>query len=192
MSGLSPVLVLVAFLGAGCRPFSVGPAVVDTGSAVVATRGERQITYTRAGAFHGDFMVFGGQPVNGIWSDEVNAFLAGLPVAEARRIHARYPDFHLCASSGAEAAKSAVLSLNLLSLDSTTRDRIDGAIREHERRLGRGGERLCVTLRGHTLLRRSYKVSGIETTVVDVTPFTHVLIETFDTYDCKPVLEARQ
>ena len=185
------MIVLIGLLCGGCRLFTSGVAVVDTGSALTVTRGARQITYGRGEAFRGDFMVFGGKPVNEWWSDEFYAFLAGLPLGEARQIHARYPDFYLCASPGAELAKGAMLSLNLITVDSATRDTIDRAIREHERRLDQRGERLCVTLSGQTLLRQSYKVSGVETVVVDVTPFTHVLIDEFRTYDCKAVLEAR-
>jgi len=185
------MIVLVGLFGGGCRVLTSSVAVVETGSAITVTRGGRQITYGRGEAFRGDFMLFGGQPVNGWWSDELYAFLAGLPLGEARRIHERYPDFHLCASPGAELAKGAILSLNLVTTDSSIRDTIDRAIHEHDRRLEQRGERLCVTLSGQTLLRRSYKVSGVETVVVDVTPFTHVLIEGFATYDCKAVLEAR-
>jgi hypothetical protein len=49
---------------------------------------------------------------------------------------------------------------NLVAPDAAMRDRIDRAIRDHDDRIERGGQRLCVTLAGQTLRRTSYKIEG--------------------------------
>ncbi len=187
---LVALAVVAALLYAGYRLFRSSVTLVDTGTVLTVTRGRIQVVYARGEAFRGVFMVFGGSPVSGFWSESVFAYLGGLPLADARAIRAKYPDFHMCASPGAALAKGAMVHLNLIASDSAMRDRIDGAIREHDRRLEKQGERLCVTLAGQTLRRTSYTIEGAEAVVVEGTPFTHVLLREFGVQDCKAMLEA--
>jgi hypothetical protein len=136
-------------------------------------------------------MVFGGTRVNRFWSEDAYAYLAGLPLADARVITAKHPDFYLCASPGAALARNAMVDFFLVATEAGMRDRIDRAIRDHQARFERDGQRLCVTLAGRRLWRTSYKIDGQESRLTEVTPFTYVAVEDFDADDCRPLLESR-
>src|SRR3989442_14983516 len=94
---LAVVLILAAIIYGAVRFFWPPLVVVDTGTRLVLTRGRIQDGFARADDFRGVFMVFGGERVNTFWSEATSAYLAGVPLDDARTIAAKYPDFYLCA-----------------------------------------------------------------------------------------------
>jgi hypothetical protein len=96
-------------------------------------------------------MVFGGTNDphrNGL----THALVAGLPMPQARAIHASYPDFHRCASQGASQAKRLVEEMSLIATTRAARDALIEVVDLHDERVRSGGDRTCLTVSGAQLM----------------------------------------
>ena len=135
-----------------------GGARID-GSRVVVETADLEATFTKTLPLEESYMVFGGNADRhpNLLTD---AFLAGLPMRDARMIYHDYPDFHMCKSPGAKQAQRLVQDLSFVAVDRAARKGLSKAIDLHEERLGGGpeAERTCVTVRGSLLEFNSVKV----------------------------------
>jgi hypothetical protein len=182
------VVIVAGLVYAGLAVLFPRLTVVDTGGRVVLTKGRIAEEFVRGDEFRGVFMVFGGNGERELWNEAGHAFLAGLTLADAQSLSARYPDFYMCASPGAARAKDAMVHMSLVAADALVRERIDRAIRDHDARIAAGGKRLCVTIAGHRLRRLSHRIDGHDAVVTELTPFTYVAVQRFDAQDCQPLL----
>ncbi len=104
--------------------------------------------------FQNIYMLFGGESVE--HKNLPNPItLAGLEIADAKPIYARYPDFHRCASPGAALAQPKVEHLNLIPADVQVLDELKATLQEYEYNLGSDGDRVCVSLTGEIQVIRS-------------------------------------
>jgi hypothetical protein len=190
MAVLVAILVVSGLAYFGYRRLSPGITVVDTGAKLILTKGRTEEGFARGDEFRGVFMVFGGNRASEFGHAAPYAFLGGLPLSDARLLSTKFADFYMCGSPGAAFVKEAVVAMHLVATDPATRERIDEAISNHDDRLARGGERLCVMLAGRRLRRTSYRLDGRDAVITDLTPFTYVAVQEFDAQNCKPLLTA--
>lgn len=88
-----------------------------------------------------------------------HAWLFGLEIDTARRIAQRYPDFHLCKSPGAPEAQRLAKHVQVVA-DRRTLSKLSEAAKLFEDHLGRGDQRICVTLRGEELTLEQLESGG--------------------------------
>ncbi len=138
--------------------------------------------------FQNTYMLFGG----GYFEDKnlMNPIaLAGIEIADAKRIYARYPDFHLCASPGAALAQPKVKHLNLIPADGQVLDELMATIEEYEDNLGNDGDRVCVSLTGEIqVIRSALPEHNIGITDQPLRQTFH-LIHSSERIDCKSLLD---
>ena len=139
--------------------------------------------------FQKTYMIFGG----GYYQNKnlINPIvLSGLGMVDAKRIYARYPDFHRCASPGAPQAQLRVKQLNLIPANQQVLDELRASLEESEDQLGNDGDRVCVSLMGKTLDMRSAMVPGHTIDIKDQLPRqTFHLIHSSQRVPCKSLLD---
>lgn len=136
----------VAWLIVNAIDFRANEPRVEGPSVIVATR-DYEVSFRRDGPGSATFMVFGGQR-GGDENGFTDATFALISIGAARNIGREHPDFHMCGSSGAEAAQALVEAIHFIGTTNSVRATLEEAIDLHEQRLGRGGERTCLTVRG--------------------------------------------
>jgi len=119
--------------------------------------------------------------------------LFGLRMAYAKRIYARYPDFHLCSSPGASLAKPKVENLSLIPVDKQAFNELLDSIDKHEENFASGDGRICVSLSGKTLSPVSTKIVGKNSTEemrlsFEIPQGPYYLISSAKLLDCKNLL----
>jgi hypothetical protein len=119
------------------------------GRYLVVETDDLEFRFHRMGSFSESYMLFGGNKLGR--NSLAHAFLAGLPVTEARLIAQRYPDFHMCKSPGAKRAQRATKSMSVVGAGASVRRKLNKVVNLHEKRLRSGGERTCVSLSGAPL-----------------------------------------
>ncbi len=150
-------LVVVGLIVAGSYSCSTGgsPVKITIETEVVTyDEGDYGAKLLSSREFQNTYMLFGG----GYFEDKnlMNPIaLAGIEIADAKRIYARYPDFHLCASPGAALAQPKVEHLNLIPADGQVLDELKATLEEYEDNLGSDGDRVCVSLTGEIQVVRS-------------------------------------
>jgi hypothetical protein len=125
--------------------------VAVNGSQVVVQTDDVEATFRRLAPVSESYMIFGGnndQQRNSM----VHALVAGLPMPRARAIHASYPDFHRCASSGAAQAKQSIESMQMIGTTRAARNALIEAVDLHAERIRSGGDRTCLTFSGAELM----------------------------------------
>ncbi len=174
---------------------SLGPRGIGTrvdGSQVVRDAGPLEARFSRIGALDDTYMLFGGdmmRPRNSL----THAFLAGLPIDDARAIAADHPDFHLCKSAGAPRAQERTRSLNLVAADRAARSALEEAVDLYRERLQENGERTCIRVQGAPLNLESVHLEGggADVTAEVTRAFGKaelVLAERVDLQDCAALL----
>ncbi len=127
------------------------------GDSVTVDAGDYDVKFEALIEYQTTYMLFGGEYSKD--KIQINPItLHGLGIVDAKNIYARYPDFHRCDSPGAPLAKPKVKWLNLIPADKQVLNELRESIEELEDNLGKGGDRVCVSLVGKTLLMKSGKV----------------------------------
>ncbi len=162
------------------------------GSQVVRDAGPLEARFSRAGALDDTYMLFGGD-VMGPRNSLTHAFLAGLPIDDARAIALDYPDFHLCKSAGAPRAQERTRGLNLVAADRAARRALEEAVDLYKSRLEGSGERTCIHVQGAPLTLESVHVQegGADVTAEVTRAFANadlVLAERVALQDCAALL----
>ena len=167
-----------------------GPRI--EGSLVIVETADLEATFIRMEPVDEVYMVFGGnaQHHSNLLTD---AFVAGLPVRDARMISYDYPDFHLCKSPGAKLAQRQTQDLSFVAADRTAKKRLRQTIDLHAERLGADGERTCVAVRGARIALESVKHrdSGHDLTAefrTHLAQSSFILAESVEIADCEPLL----
>jgi len=164
-----------------------GAGVQSEGREVVVDSGGFEYRYSRIGSHDETYVIFGG---NATQDGPIHASLGGLPLASARAIAARHPDFYMCRSGGAAEAKRLTQSLSFVAADGRARARLKEANDLFQERLRAGGERTCIRVEGANLLFDSAKAkqSGDDLTS-KVKPLLNrtnlVLAERVEVQDCR-------
>ena len=114
------IALLFGMFIAGCGGSgSGGGNVTVSGDQVTVVTQDLDVVLTKGAAMSDTFMIFGG-----LSSDAANLVnpvtITGLKLSDAMEIYAQYPDFHKCASPGAEYAKPLIKQLNLIPADGGT------------------------------------------------------------------------
>lgn len=136
---------------------SSDPDVTINGSEVLLKTAHLDARFSQKRSFNGTYMLFGGGQLD--HPDAVsNVSLAGLHVEDVKRIAARYPDFYMCRSEGAPLAKEAVVDLDLIPADGKTRKTLGSALDQFNENIQNGGDRVCVSIRGHELDLESVEI----------------------------------
>jgi hypothetical protein len=169
-----------------------GPAARVDGSSVELATDDFDVRFSRGSPFSESYMVFGG------YNKQLkNAFfhvsLAGLPVTSARSIHRSYPDFHMCKSPGAKQAQQLTRDMNFVAADASAKGALIDVVDLHEKRIGSGGERTCVTVSGSELSLESVRGRQVEEDVTSDIRRTlgnskYYLAESAEVADCQSLL----
>jgi len=186
---LAIILVAAAGFVAYYRTASSGgPDLTINGNEVLLATHDLDVRFTRTDGFGDTYMLFGGtylEHVNAIG----NVFLAGLSIREARPIHRRHPDFHLCASPGASLAKKAVEDIDVVPTDGRVLRELRSTLDDFEASIRSGGDRVCVALRGSELVMTDAEIREIHESVKDKFPRQNYrLVESVERVDCKQAL----
>ena len=124
------------------------------GDSVTVDAGDYDVKFEASREYQKTYMLFGGG-----YSKEKSSInpitLSGLGIVDAKKIYARYPDFHRCDSPGAALAQPRVKRLNLIPADKQALNELRKSLKEFEDNLGQDGDRVCVSLVGKTLLMKS-------------------------------------
>jgi hypothetical protein len=163
------------------------PQLVVSPTAVQWRMGDQVSEYAPGRNVRETYMVFGAnaEPTN-----LASAWFAGLPLARARDIHRRYPDFHRCASPGAHEAQDAIVSLRLIASAAGTDAKFALAAADHERRFAAKENRLCVKVAGRLLALEAIAVGDTRVPAAEIggDPGTSLLLDEFEPVDCEVVL----
>lgn len=189
MKAMLVLLVLGAVIWFGFSLFGgSGPAVTLSGERVDVATEDLDFRFAKGASFDETYMIFGGGQL-----DHPNAVtpvtLAGLSVRHAKPIYDRFPDFHRCASPGAEMAKSKVVQVDIVPADERALNQLVSSLGEFEDNLQNGGDRVCVRLSGADLSLESAVVREAGESVngmFDTTQFN--LVESAEQVDCKSAM----
>jgi hypothetical protein len=148
--------------------------------------------FVRSAPLEATWMVFGGD-AGGQRNALAHATVAGLDLRHARALAARHPDFHLCSSPGAREAQGLTEVYSLVASTGAVRDAAREAVRQHDERIRRGGERTCLRVRGAHLDLQGARVAAdgrdISSEVVPAfRQVRFVLAEEAEVADCGPLL----
>jgi len=182
--------------------FGVGYVVVERGGSsgasfsggdLVLDREDLEARFRLQGTVSESYMIFGGGRDDRHRNSFANVTYATLGLREAAAIHARYPDFHRCASPGSHEAKRLIQTTSLVAADRATARTLGDALDLHEQRVGSGGDRTCVTVRGSRIELSSVKVkeNGEDITSQVVPRFRQAsfrYIESAEIADCHALL----
>lgn len=144
--------------------------------------------FARTGPLSDTYLLFGG----GHFAEKnilAPIVLAALPLADAKAIHAAYPDFHRCASPGAEDAKARIVTLSVIASGSDVLDALRDALSRQDANLKSGGDRICIRVQGSTLELKSLRLrdSGEDLTGT-APPQTYVLITSVESVEAQAAL----
>jgi hypothetical protein len=162
------------------------------GRHTVVDADEIEVRFLRAGAASESLMVFGGTAERRR-NSFTDATMSTLESYQARAISQRYPDFHKCASPGAAQAKRLIETTHFVAANGGIRRKLAKAVEEHDRRVGSGGDRMCVGVRGQELVLDSIRVkeNGMDITQQFAPHFAgsqFLLAESVETPDCRTLL----
>lgn len=166
-----------------------GPAVTVEADQLVVTAGDLAGYLQPQRELSSAVMLFGGTVVphrNAISP----VLVAGLGMEHARSIYERYPDFHRCNSPGADIAKPLVKNIHVIPADARPLRTVVAALDEFHHNLRAGGDRVCVSLRGHiaTLAAVTIREHGID--ITDKFPAKHYYFVTdAERIECRDALE---
>lgn len=163
------------------------------GNTIVVDAGQLESRFSGGGPFSGTYMLFGANR-DSHPNSMTDAYLAGLPIAEARLIHSAYPDFHRCNSPGAEGAKRRVQDFHLVAASSGIERTLGKAADLFHERLRGDGPRTCVTLTGRRLSIVSVKIPEAEMDVTSEVTNAFAgsplyLVESAAIEDCQALLD---
>ena len=142
--------------------------------------------------FEETYMLFGGDQVThqGAFN---NFWLAAISMDDARPIFEAYPDFHRCASPGAARAKKALKMMNIIVTDSDVLKALKEAVSEFNRKIGKGGDRVAVRLKGVKLEMTAARVRGADRDMLDRLPqearSNYFLVESAEMVSARTALE---
>ena len=117
---------------------------------VVVRTDDLEIHLDRGGSVEQTYMVFGGTKVERT-NQFSNVTLVTIDIEHAAALRRSYPDFHRCSSPGARSAQRAVKTTHFIAVDGTTRKKLRKVVDLHESRIGKDGDRTCVTVVGDVL-----------------------------------------
>ena len=165
------------------------PTVAVSDDMVIVTAGDLEGRLLTEGEYSGTLMLFGGTEL-----PHRNAisplFLAALDSVDAGAIYARYPDFHLCNSPGAELAKPLVQDINIIPSDRSTQTALVNALREFHHNLRSDGERVCVTVSGRSASLLAVRIPAHDIDITREFPTQrYLVIENARKVDCQTALE---
>lgn len=140
------LLVAAAWLVVNAIHFGASRPSVDGRRVIVATE-DYEVRFSRGGSEEASYMVFGGIR-GGAKNGFTDATLSTLTIAAARSIGRSFPDFYLCHSAGAAKAQQWIEAIHFVAASGSVRKTLNAALDLHEQRLGEGGERTCLTVRG--------------------------------------------
>ena len=161
-------------------------------SSVTVDAGDFVAELSVTGEYKKTYMIFGGSYFKN--KNLINPIvLFGLRIADAKRIYARYPDFHLCISPGAALAKPKVVTLSLIPVDKRAFNELLDSISQHEKNFASGDGRICLSLSGKTLSPVSSEVVGKNSTdemrvLFQIPRESYYLINSAEILDCKDLL----
>ena len=161
-------------------------------STVTVDAGDFVAELSVTGEYKKTYMIFGGT----YFKDKQfirSISLSGLRIAYAKRIYARYPDFHLCASPGAALAQPKVESLDLIPVDKRAFNELLDSVNKHQENFANGDERICVSLSGKTLSPDYTDIVGKNSTeemryLFKIPQGSYYLINSAKILDCKNLL----
>ncbi len=159
------------------------------GDSVTVDAGDYDVTFEAFREYQKTYMLFGG----GYSKDKSSIHpitLFGLGIVDAKKLYARYPDFHRCDSPGTALAQPKVKWLNLIPADKQALNELRKSIKEFEDNLGQDGDRVCVSLVGKTLVMKSSKVPVMQMdSNGKLHPPTYHLISSSKRINCKNLLD---
>jgi hypothetical protein len=165
-----------------------GPDLTISGDEVLLATGDLDVRFAKGESFADTYMVFGGghlEHPNAI----ANVSFAGLSVRDAKPIHRRYPDFHLCASPGAALAKDKVVHLDMVPADGETLTFLKSSLDEFNDNIRSGGDRVCVQLSGSRLKLTSAEIREVGENVTDTFQMTDFyLVNSASRVECQQAL----
>ena len=161
-------------------------------SSVTVDAGDFVAKLSVTGEYKKTYMIFGGTH----FKDKQfirSISLSGLRIADAKRIYARYPDFHLCASPGAALAQPKVESLDLIPVDKRAFNELLDSLNQHKKNFANGDGRICVSLSGKTLSPNYTDIVGKNSTeemryLFQIPQGSYYLINSAKILDCKNLL----
>jgi hypothetical protein len=166
-----------------------GPTVTAEDGKLVVNAGDLAGYLQPQRAFSSTVMLFGGTVVphrNAISP----VLVAGLGIDHARSIYSRYPDFYRCNSPGAAMAKPLVVDINMIPADARPLREVAAAVEEFHRNLRAGGDRVCVSLRGHITTLVSVKVREHGVDITDKFPAKrYYFVTDAERIECRDALE---
>ena len=165
-----------------------GPDLTIGADEILLATGDLDIRFSREKPFEGTYMVFGGGSLdhrNAI----ANITLAGLSLHDAKPIHARYPDFHRCASPGAALAKDKVISLDIVPADGVMLELLQSTLDDFNDSINNDGDRVCVELHGTRLKLVSAEVREVGENVTDTIRMTKFyFVDSASRVDCQEAM----
>lgn len=190
---MKAVLMLLAVAVVGWFAYQAivapgGPDLTIEGDQVMLATGDLEVRFTKGKSFEDTYMVFGGLHLehrNAV----ANVSLAGLSMRDARPIARRYPDFDRCASPGAALAKPKVASLDMVPSDGETLEVLASTLKEFEKNIASGGDRVCIQLSGSKLKLESAEIREVKENVTETMKMTDFyLVDSAHRVDCKEAL----
>jgi hypothetical protein len=167
---------------------SGGPDLKFEGDEVLLATGDLDVRFSKGKTFEDTYMVFGGLHLehrNAV----ANISLAGLSMRHAKPIHRRFPDFDRCASPGASLAKDKVTSLDMVPADGETLKVLASTLKEFEKNIQEGGDRVCVQLSGTKLNLTSAEIREVGENVTETMKMSDFyLVDSASRVECKEAL----
>jgi len=161
-------------------------------SSVTVDAGDFVAKLSVTGEYKKTYMIFGGS----VFKDKhlISPIgLFGLRIAYAKRIYARYPDFHRCDSPGAALAQPKVEYLSLIPVDKRAFNELLDSLNKHQKNFANGDGRICVSLSGETLSPDYTEIVGKNSTeemryLFQIPQGSYYLINSAKILDCKNLL----
>ncbi len=178
-----------------CQPLG------STSRGVSATRGQGSVEVETAdynlrfspqGAFSDSFMVFGGSSGD-LMNNPIQVSFSVLTIDQARSIHRKYPDFHMCTSPGARKAQRMIEEMSFVATDTRVRDVLSEVVELHDKRFRSGGSRTCVSVSGFEVKLESVHDNQYGEDVTDqhsrfYRKDTFYVAEDAEVHDCRALL----
>ena len=161
-------------------------------SSVTVDAGDFVAELSVTGEYKKTYMLFGGTYFKN--KELISPIvLSGLRIADAKKIYARYPDFHMCSSPGAALAKPKVEGLSLIPGDKRAFNELLASLSKHEKNFASGDGRICVSLSGKTLSPDYTEIVGKNSTeemryLFQIPQGSYYLINSAQILDCKNLL----
>jgi hypothetical protein len=173
----------------------------STSRGVSATRGlgsvevetdDFKLRFSQQDAFSDSFMVFGGRSGD-LKNNPIQVSFSVLTLDQARSIHRKYPDFHRCKSPGAPKAQRLIEDMSFVATDTRVRDILSEVVKLHEKRIGSGGNRTCMSVTGFEVELESVQDKKYGEDVTDQYSRHHrkdnfYIAEDAEVHDCQTLL----